>query len=114
MPGGVPHGGGDIHLGDITIRGWSSRWADVVGFESKFIHDATVAMAMGVLCFILPVNLKKGETLLNWQQAKEAPWDILLLFGGGFAPRADRRPEPDPSAAGSPTWHWRLPIGPGR
>ena len=23
--------------------------------------------------------------LLNWQQTKELPWEILILFGGGIA-----------------------------
>ena len=42
-------------------------------------------MAMGILCFILPVDRKNGVSLLAWDDAKKAPWDIVLLFGGGFA-----------------------------
>jgi sodium-dependent dicarboxylate transporter 2/3/5 len=42
-------------------------------------------MAMGILCFILPVDRKKGVPLLDWEHGKKAPWGILLLFGGGFA-----------------------------
>lgn len=70
----------DVHLGAFTLPGWSSLW----GLE-KYVHDATVAMAMGILCFILPVDRKKGVSLLDWEHGKRAPWGILLLFGGGFA-----------------------------
>ena len=70
----------DVHLGFFTMPGWSS----VLGLE-KYVHDATVAMAMGILCFLLPVDRKAGVSLLDWEQGKKAPWGILLLFGGGFA-----------------------------
>ncbi|MCP4601284.1 MAG: DASS family sodium-coupled anion symporter [Proteobacteria bacterium] len=70
----------DINLGDSAIRGWASR----LGVQ-KYVHDSTVAMAMGILCFILPVDKERKVSLLNWEHANKAPWDILLLFGGGFA-----------------------------
>jgi sodium-dependent dicarboxylate transporter 2/3/5 len=76
---------GDVQIGEVTIRGWASRLSGLIGYDGKFIHDATVAMAMGILCFVLPVDRKQGTTLLDWDQAKQAPWGILLLFGGGFA-----------------------------
>jgi sodium-dependent dicarboxylate transporter 2/3/5 len=70
----------DINLGKATLKGWSN----LLGVQ-KYVHDSTVAMAMGILCFILPVDRQQRTTLLNWDHAKKAPWDILLLFGGGFA-----------------------------
>ena len=70
----------DINLGDVSIRGWAA----VLGVE-KYVHDSTIAMAMGILCFVLPVERKNNVYLLNWKFAKNAPWGILLLFGGGFA-----------------------------
>jgi len=70
----------DINLGGFVIRGWAS----LLGVE-KYVHDSTVAMAMGILCFILPVDRKKKINLLDWKHGKQAPWGILLLFGGGFA-----------------------------
>jgi len=68
----------DINLGGFTLRGWAS----LLGVE-KYVHDSTVAMGMGVLCFLLPVS--RSETLLDWKHARQAPWGILMLFGGGFA-----------------------------
>ncbi len=49
------------------------------------IEDAVIAMCVAVALFIIPANLRKGVPLLNWGSAKELPWDILLLFGGGLA-----------------------------
>jgi sodium-dependent dicarboxylate transporter 2/3/5 len=37
------------------------------------------------LLFLIPVNLKKREFLLDWKTAVTIPWDIIILFGGGFA-----------------------------
>jgi sodium-dependent dicarboxylate transporter 2/3/5 len=70
----------DINLGAFTLRGWAS----LLGLDA-YVHDSTVAMAMGILCFLLPVDRKRNVNLLDWKHAKQVPWDILLLFGGGFA-----------------------------
>jgi sodium-dependent dicarboxylate transporter 2/3/5 len=70
----------DIHIGNTVFQGWASR----LGVE-KYVHDSTVAIAMGILCFILPVDRKRKVALLDWEHAQRAPWGILLLFGGGFA-----------------------------
>jgi sodium-dependent dicarboxylate transporter 2/3/5 len=70
----------DIHVGAVTVPGWTS----LLGVED-YVHDATIAMAMGILCFVLPVDRKNNVSLLDWNHAKRAPWGVLLLFGGGFA-----------------------------
>ncbi len=46
--------------------------------------DAIIAMGVAVALFIIPAN-KSGERLIDWDTAKNLPWDILLLFGGGLA-----------------------------
>lgn len=51
----------------------------------KFVKDSTIAIACALLLFIIPSNLKKREFLLDWKTAVTIPWDILILFGGGFA-----------------------------
>jgi solute carrier family 13 (sodium-dependent dicarboxylate transporter), member 2/3/5 len=51
----------------------------------KYITDSTIAMGGALLLFIIPSNLKKREFLLDWKTACTIPWDILILFGGGFA-----------------------------
>lgn len=68
----------DINFGTTIIRGWSSIFP-----TAKDINDATVAVAMAILAFLLPVGGEKR--LLEWEEFKRIPWDVLILFGGGFA-----------------------------
>jgi len=49
-----------------------------------FIDDTIIAIAAGVVLFVLPGN-KKGKQLLHWEEAVKIPWGIILLFGGGMA-----------------------------
>lgn len=41
-------------------------------------------MAGGILMFITPNHLGRGEFLLEWEYTRKLPWGILLLFGGGL------------------------------
>ncbi len=49
------------------------------------INDSTIAIAGAIALFLIPADLKKGEFLLDWRTAVTIPWDIIILFGGGFA-----------------------------
>src|SRR5690606_18550255 len=53
------------------------------------IDDAQVAIAAGIACFIVPRDTRAtdpaGTPLLSWSAAKEIPWGLLLLFGGGLS-----------------------------
>ncbi|MGD8630759.1 MAG: DASS family sodium-coupled anion symporter [Gammaproteobacteria bacterium] len=49
------------------------------------VTDSTIAIAGALLLFVIPVNLARREFLLDWKTAVTIPWDIILLFGGGFA-----------------------------
>ena len=51
----------------------------------KMIKDSTIAIAGAIILFIIPASENKKEFLLDWQTAVKIPWDILILFGGGFA-----------------------------
>lgn len=58
----------------------------LVEIESlKFVNDSTIAIACALLLFIIPSDFRKREFLLDWNTAVTIPWDILILFGGGFA-----------------------------
>ena len=70
----------NIPIGKVVIPGW----ADLLGI-GQYVHDSTVAIAMALVMFFLPVDLRKGDFLLDWEWAKRIPWGILILFGGGFA-----------------------------
>jgi sodium-dependent dicarboxylate transporter 2/3/5 len=51
----------------------------------SMVTDASIAMAGALLLFIIPSDLAKKEFLLDWKTAAGIPWDIIILFGGGFA-----------------------------
>jgi sodium-dependent dicarboxylate transporter 2/3/5 len=53
--------------------------------ELSMVKDSTIAIAGALLLFLIPVNLGKKEFLLDWKTAVTIPWDIIILFGGGFA-----------------------------
>lgn len=52
---------------------------------SNLLSDAMIAIAGGTLMFITPINVQKGQFLLEWEYTKRLPWGILLLFGGGLS-----------------------------
>lgn len=51
----------------------------------SMVTDASIAMAGALLLFVIPSNLAEREFLLDWKTAAGIPWDIIILFGGGFA-----------------------------
>lgn len=54
-------------------------------FEDPPISDAGIALAAGLLLFLLPAGTRRGVRLLTWDAALDLPWGVLLLFGGGLA-----------------------------
>jgi len=49
------------------------------------ISDTGIAMFVGLLLFVVPVDRKKDIRILAWDDTKKLPWGVLLLFGGGLA-----------------------------
>uniref|UniRef100_A0A8C7SK47 Solute carrier family 13 member 5a n=1 Tax=Oncorhynchus mykiss TaxID=8022 RepID=A0A8C7SK47_ONCMY len=83
------------------INGWATH---IFNTKAEFVTDATVAVFVAVLLFVLPsepprylcfwrtqsfdTEPHRGPTpaLLTWQVAqRKMPWSIVLLLGGGFA-----------------------------
>nr|XP_057942254.1 solute carrier family 13 member 1 [Doryrhamphus excisus] len=66
------------------IAGWSSFFPH----HSDSITDATVALLLGLLFFLVPAHgpSHKYETMISWEDFQAAmPWKVALLVGGGFA-----------------------------
>ena len=86
----------DFKIGaEPLFPGWNrvtSSWLMAWDISKKdaldYISDATVGMTVAALMFVIPVDRNhRGQTrfLMDWETASKLPWDILLLFGGGFA-----------------------------
>ncbi len=67
-------------IGSFVIPGWSQLFN-----TPSYLNDGTVAIFIALLLFIIPSKSKKGERIMNWETANKIPWNIVLLFGGGFA-----------------------------
>jgi sodium-dependent dicarboxylate transporter 2/3/5 len=62
-----------------VLRPWLNKLAPGVG-----LNDTVIAMIAAILAFMIPVDLKRGEFLMNWEWAQRLPFGVLILFGGGL------------------------------
>lgn len=67
-----------------TAVAWITRSFIPFDFMSR-IDDTIIAIAAAIILFLLPSKSSKDSQLLNWKDALNIPWGILLLFGGGLA-----------------------------
>lgn len=49
------------------------------------LSDAGIAIAAATALFLIPSGAGRGKRLLTWEQAENAPWGVLVLFGGGLS-----------------------------
>ena len=70
----------DIDFGTFVFKGWNRLF-----IIPKFVDDSFVAIVAALLLFLIPSKAKKGEALLIWDDAKKLRYDIILMFGSGFA-----------------------------
>ncbi|MCF7807462.1 MAG: DASS family sodium-coupled anion symporter [Candidatus Marinimicrobia bacterium] len=72
----------DLVLGSLTIPGWSQLLP-----YPEMIDDGTVALFMSLLLFFIPARSEgaTSATVGGPGVIKRIPWNIVLLFGGGFA-----------------------------
>ncbi|MCA9773927.1 MAG: SLC13/DASS family transporter, partial [Myxococcales bacterium] len=69
-----------IDVGFARIPGWSAIFP-VPGA----VADATVSMFSATILFLLPAGRGARGRILEWEFARQIPWGILMLLGGGFA-----------------------------
>jgi sodium-dependent dicarboxylate transporter 2/3/5 len=70
----------NLDIGVISFKGWSNLFQ-----KPEYIQDSTVAIAMAFLLFFIPSQTKPKRNLLEWKDAQQLPFGIILLFGSGFA-----------------------------
>ena len=67
----------------LTATAWLTR-----PFVEDFVpglSDAGIAIIAALILFLLPVEPSKGRFALDWDSAREIPWRVLILFGGGLS-----------------------------
>ena len=71
-----------LEVGVVSIPGWS----ELLPYPG-LIDDGTVAIAMASLLFFIPTRTEGTESprIMGPDIIPRLPWDIVLLFGGGFA-----------------------------
>jgi sodium-dependent dicarboxylate transporter 2/3/5 len=77
----------------LTALAWILRAPKTIGAMripgiSDFlpgVTDAGIAIAAAVVLFVTPLRRQRFPVALDWASARQVPWGILLLFGGGLA-----------------------------
>ncbi|GAB1536759.1 DASS family sodium-coupled anion symporter [Geovibrio sp. ADMFC3] len=70
----------------LTALAWIFR--KQLGFlfpDPKMVSDAAIGMIGGLILFVIPINMKKNEFVMDWHWAAKMPWGVLILFGGGLS-----------------------------
>lgn len=76
---------GDMQFGgDFTVHGWA-HWLVPAGERDRYIGDGSVAVLVAALAFLIPAGTRDGARLVDWEAARQMPFDLLLLLGGGIA-----------------------------
>lgn len=49
------------------------------------LSDPMIAIGAALLLFVIPSRSERQPFVLVWENAKDIPWGVLLLFGGGLS-----------------------------
>ncbi|UTR14971.1 SLC13 family permease [Salipaludibacillus sp. LMS25] len=69
----------------LTAIAWMTRSFLLQEYVHPNINDTLIAITGASLLFLIPSFKYEGVKLMNWHTAKNVPWGILILFGGGLA-----------------------------
>ena len=67
----------------LTVLAWVTQPFTEPLFAKGGLTDGTIAAIAGLLLFVVPDGT--GRPMLVWREANRAPWDVVLMFGGGLA-----------------------------
>lgn len=64
----------------LKFKGWENLFP-----YPNYFNDGTVAILVSLILFLIPSKSDKSQTIMDKKTLKKLPWNIVLLFGGGFA-----------------------------
>ncbi|UED88528.1 SLC13 family permease [Streptomyces profundus] len=64
----------------VLVPQMEDRWSWVSDFG-----DSGIAVSAALLLFLLPADTRATRRVLIWEDTRDVPWGILLLFGGGLS-----------------------------
>lgn len=68
----------------ITVLAWATLpFIEGGALPKGAITDGTIGIVAGSLLLVIPGG--DGRTILRWPEARAAPWDVIMMFGGGLA-----------------------------
>ena len=70
----------DINFGAFTLPGWSRLFP-----QPGYLSDGVVAVTMALALFLVPAKSENAARIADWGTTRQLPWNIVILFGGGFA-----------------------------
>ena len=70
----------NLTIGQFQFMGWKNLFP-----KPDAIDDSCVAIAAAFFLFLFPSQKRKGESILMWEDASKIRYDIILMFGSGFA-----------------------------
>lgn len=68
----------------VTALAWIFR-GPLAKWSGLPLNDAMIAMAAALALFAVPVSWGRSRFALDWSVARDLPWGVLILFGGGLA-----------------------------
>ena len=69
----------------ITVFLWITRTLINSVFPELKLSDTIISLIGAISLFAIPMNFKKGNFILEWNDTSRLAWGILILFGGGLA-----------------------------
>jgi solute carrier family 13 (sodium-dependent dicarboxylate transporter), member 2/3/5 len=67
----------------LTALGWILQ--PLIARVVPLVADTTIAIGGALLLFMIPVDARRGQFVMTWEDTKGVPWGVLLLFGGGLS-----------------------------
>lgn len=69
----------------LVALAWMTRPLIEGAFGIEGLSDAGIAMLAALSLFVVGAGKGQGGALMSWEDTKDIPWGVLILFGGGLS-----------------------------